>query len=150
MQEYKEYSLQEKITILGLQTSDTMTSVFEKMQQYFEGNGFDESFDELYEEEKQLTEAIQKDVTEDREEVMRELESYGPYLYLKNSVKADAFKFDVSDVNGNLKLFINVLDKLGVFFASPFWTKLQNIFGHCCMSKLDKVAKRRPALIRPA
>lgn len=36
-----------------------------------------------------------------------------------------------------------------VFFASPFWTKLQNIFGHCCMSKLDKVAKYRPALNRP-
>jgi hypothetical protein len=27
-----------------------------------------------------------------------------------------------------------------VFFASTFWTKLQNIFGHCCMSKLDKIA----------
>lgn len=28
-----------------------------------------------------------------------------------------------------------------VFFASTFWTKLQNIFGHYCKSKLDKVAK---------
>lgn len=33
-----------------------------------------------------------------------------------------------------------------VFFASPFWTKLQNIFGHCCMSKLDKVAKHMASL----
>ena len=38
--------------------SDTMTSIFEKVKQYFENNGFDESFDELYEEVKQLTEAI--------------------------------------------------------------------------------------------
>ena len=37
-----------------------------------------------------------------------------------------------------------------MFFASPFWTKLQNIFGHCCMSKLDKVAKHWLALGRPA
>lgn len=37
-----------------------------------------------------------------------------------------------------------------LFFASTFWTKLQNIFGHCCMSKLDKVAKRWPVMIRPA
>ena len=29
---------------------------------------------------------------------------------------------------------------LYLFFASTFWTKLQSIFGHCCMSKLDKVA----------
>ena len=37
-----------------------------------------------------------------------------------------------------------------LFFASLFWTKLQNIFGHCCMSKLDKVAKRWPVMIRLA
>ena len=30
--------------------SDTMTSIFEKVKQYFENNGFDVSFDELYEE----------------------------------------------------------------------------------------------------
>ena len=35
-------------------------------------------------------------------------------------------------------------------FASTFWTKLQNIFGHCCMSKLDKVAKPRLAAYKPA
>ena len=40
--------------------------------------------------------------------------------------------------------------RLTLFFASTFWTKLQNIFGHCCMSKLDKVAKRWPVMIRPA
>ena len=29
-------------------------------------------------------------------------------------MKANAFKFDVSDASGNLKLFMSVLDKLGV------------------------------------
>ena len=29
----------------------------------------------------------------------------------------------------------------GMFFARPFWRKLQNIFGECCISKLAKVAK---------
>ena len=37
-----------------------------------------------------------------------------------------------------------------MFFASTFWTKLQNIFGHYCKSKLDKVAKPRLAAILPA
>lgn len=70
------------------------------------------SFDEWYEEVKQLMEEVQKDATTERtDKVVRELESNGPYQYLKTFVKADAFKFDVS---GNLKLFINVLDKLGV------------------------------------
>ena len=33
------------------------------------------------------------------------------------------------------------LDKI----AKYFWTLLQNVFGHCCMSKLDKVAMPRLA-----
>ena len=39
---------------------------------------------------------------------------------------------------------------VNLFFASTFWTKLQNIFGHYCKSKLDKVAKPRLAAILPA
>jgi len=35
----------------------------------------------------------------------------------------------------------NQVGYLRLFFASTFWTKLQNIFGHYCKSKLDKVAK---------
>ena len=38
----------------------------------------------------------------------------------------------------------------GLFFASTFWRKMQNIFGECCISKLEKVAKPRPAVILPA
>ena len=37
-----------------------------------------------------------------------------------------------------------------VFFASAFWKKLQSIFGECCISKLEKVAKPRLAAILPA
>ena len=43
-----------------------------------------------------------------------------------------------------------MLSHMYVFFASTFWTKLQNIFGHYCKSKLDKVAKPRLAAILPA
>ena len=92
-----------------------MVSVFAIVKEYFENNGFDALFDELYEEAKQLMEAVQKDATAERtDKVVHELESYGPYQYLKASVKAAVFKFDVSGISGNLKLFINVLDKLGV------------------------------------
>ncbi len=95
--------------------SDNMMSVFSIVKEYFENNGFDASFDELYEETKQLSQAVQKDAITDRaEKIACELESYGPYRYLKTSVKADTFQFDVSDASDNLKLFINVLDKLGV------------------------------------
>ena len=35
-----------------------------------------------------------------------------------------------------------------VFFASTFWRKLQNIFGECCISKLEKVAKHSLKTLR--
>lgn len=115
LQEYGKCSLQEKMDLLGLQMFDTMTSVFEKVKEYFEEHGFGVSFDELYEEANCLTEEIRKGATTDKaEKVVRELETHGSYPYLETPVKADAFKFDVSDVSGNLKLFINVLDKMGI------------------------------------
>ena len=40
--------------------------------------------------------------------------------------------------------------KIIMFFASTFWRKMQNIFGECCISKLEKVARPRLAAILPA
>ncbi|BDF18262.1 nuclear transport factor 2 family protein [[Clostridium] scindens] len=49
---------------------------------------------------------------------------------------------------------IEVSERVGVtlamFFASTFWRKMQNIFGECCISKLEKVARPRLAAILPA
>lgn len=136
----QEYSLQEKITILGLQMSDTMTSIFEKVKQYFENNGFDVSFDELYEEAKLLTKAAQKDAIADRvEKVVRELELYGSYPYLKTFVKANAFKFDVSDASGNLELFIKVMDKLGVKLENDaLYEEYQKIYDETVSRSVEK------------
>ena len=136
----QEYSLQEKITILGLQMSDTMTSIFEKVKQYFENNGFDVSFDELYEEAKLLTKAVQKDAIADRvEKVVRELELYGSYPYLKTFVKANAFKFDVSDASGNLELFIKVMDKLGVKLENDvLYEEYQKIYDETVSRSVEK------------
>ena len=37
-----------------------------------------------------------------------------------------------------------------VFFARPFWRKLQNIFGECCISKMEKVAKLPEGRLKPS
>lgn len=82
------------------------------------------------EEAKQLSQAIQGDATTDRtEKVACEWESYGPYRYLKTSVKAVVFNFDVSNASGNLKLFINVLEKLGVWLENyALYEEYQKIY----------------------
>ena len=37
--------------------------------------------------------------------------------------------------------FVAVIILIGMFFASPFWKKLQSKNGQPCMSKKDKVAR---------
>ena len=48
---------------------------------------------------------------------------------------------DTIHANGIDVFCKHFLDKI----AKYFWTLLQNVFGHCCMSKLDKVAMPRLA-----
>ena len=46
--------------------NDNMISVFAIVKEYFESNGFDASFDELYEEAEQLSQSVQRDAITDR------------------------------------------------------------------------------------
>ena len=60
-------------------------------------------------------------------------------------IKVLPVQADVSAGADNKAVVDNVvkqaIDTFGLFFASTFWRKMQNIFGECCISKLEKVAK---------
>lgn len=113
--DYQVSSDEEKIRMAGVNENDDVLAVYEKLNSFFKQIGHEADFDRLYEESKRLVDVVKKNVVADKaEKVARELWAYGPYKYLKTSVKANAFKFDVSDAGGNLKLFMSVLDKLGV------------------------------------
>lgn len=58
--------------------------------------------------------------------------------------------WNIAEANIDYNHYGSVKEYAKVFFASTFWTKLQNIFGHYCKSKLEKVAKPRLAAILPA
>lgn len=106
---------EERIQIVGINGNDDVMEVYEKLNSFFKQNGHKTDFDELYEEAKRLATVVRKNVVADKaDKISRKLSACGPYKYLKTSVKVDAFKFDVSDAGGNLKLFMSVLDKLGV------------------------------------
>lgn len=86
--------------------------VYVKLNSFFKQNGYKIDFDGLYEEAMRLADVARKSVVADKaDKIAMELTACGPYKYLKTSVKADAFKFNVSDAGGNLKLFMSVLDK---------------------------------------
>ena len=114
-EDYVACSDEEKLRMAIIDGNDDVMAVYEKLNSFFKQIGHKADFDELYEETKRLVDVARKSVMEDKaEKVTRELLTCGPYKYLKTSVKADVFEFDVSDASGNLKLFMSVLDKLGV------------------------------------
>ena len=114
-EDYVASSDEERIQIVGINGDDDVMEVYEKLNSYFKQNGYKTDFDGLYEEAMWLADVARKSVVADKaDKIARKLSEYGPYKYLKTSVKADAFKFDVSDAGGKLKLFMSVLDKLGV------------------------------------
>lgn len=115
---YEDYAAshdEERIQIVGINGNDDVMVVYEKLSSFFKQIGHKSDFDRLYEEAKRLADVVRKNIVADKtDKIARELTACGPYKYLKTSVKADAFKFEVSDASGNLKIFMSVLDKLCV------------------------------------
>ena len=115
---YPDYAVssdEEKLRMAVIDGNDDVMAVYEKLNSFFKQIGHKADFDELYEEAKRLATVVRKNVVADKtDKIVRELTACGSYKYLKTSVKADAFKFEVSDASGNLKIFMSVLDKLGV------------------------------------
>lgn len=103
--DYVACSDEEKLRMAIIDGNDDVMAVYEKLNSFFMQIGHKADFDELYEEAKRLATVVRKNVLTDKtDKIVRELTACGPYKYLKTSVKADAFKFDVSDASGNLKL----------------------------------------------
>lgn len=114
---YADYHVstdEKKVRMVGGNGNDDVLAVYEKLNSFFKQIGHEADFDRLYEESKRLVDVVKNVVADREEKVARELLACGSYKYLKTSVKANAFKFDLSDTGGNLKLFMSVLDKLGV------------------------------------
>lgn len=128
--DYVVSSDEERIQIVGINGNDDVMEVYEKLNSFFKQNGHKTDFDELCEEANRLATVVRKNVVADKaDKIARELAACGPYKYLKTSVKADAFKFDVSDAGGNLKLFMSVLVKLGIKLdGDQLYAEYQNIY----------------------
>lgn len=113
--DYVNCTDEEKLQVMGISMNDDVMQVYAKLYSLFKQIGYNTDFDEIYEEAKRLIGVVGKTIVADKsEKVASELLACGPYRYLKISVKADVFKFDVGDASGNLKLLLNVLDKLFV------------------------------------
>ena len=61
----------------------------------------------------------------------------------------DLLRIFLQEVGYKTTIASDGMEAIALFFASTFWKKLQSIFGECCISKLEKVAKPRLAAILP-
>ena len=69
-------------------------------------------------------------------ERIRDIRASEKRVYLKiKDIFATSIDYDPKSIQAE------VFFKTVLFFASTFWRKMQNIFGECCISKLEKVAK---------
>ena len=55
------------------------------------------------------TEPVDKD-----DWIVRRISELGGYENVSNSVKADIFGFDIADISGSIRLFSDVMKKLGI------------------------------------
>ena len=61
--------------------------------------------------------------------------------HAKNSATEIRNRHELGFIDSALREIVAEVSEAHVFFASTFWRKLKNIFGECCISKLEKVAK---------
>lgn len=74
--------------LFGINENDDVMAIYEKLSSFFKQIGHKSDFDRLYEEAKRLANVVRKIVVADKTyKIARKLSEYGPYKYLKTSVK---------------------------------------------------------------
>ena len=66
--------------------------------------------------------------------------SLGGYENVSDSVKADIFGFDIADVSGSIRLFSDVMKRLGIKLAGDeLYEEFQRIYDESVIRNVDKV-----------
>ena len=62
----------------------------------------------------EIVELKEKERVDEAGWIVRRISELGGYENVSDSVKADIFGFDIADVSGSIKLFSDVMKKLGI------------------------------------
>ena len=71
--------------------------------------------------------------------ILRRISELGGYENVSNSVKADIFGFDIADISGSIKLFSDVMKKLGIKLdGDELYEEFQRIYDEAISRDVDK------------
>ena len=71
--------------------------------------------------------------------IIRRISELGGYENVSDSVKADIFGFDIADISGSIKLFLDVMKKLGIKLdGDELYEEFQRIYDEAISRDVDK------------
>ena len=80
------------------------------------------------------TEPVDKD-----DWIVRRISELGGYENVSDSVKADIFGFDIADISGSIRLFSDVMKKLGIKLdGDELYEEFQRIYDEAVSRDVDK------------
>ena len=71
--------------------------------------------------------------------IVRRISEFGGYENVSDSVKADIYGFDIADVSGSIRLFSDVMKKLGIKLdGDGLYEEFQRIYDEAASRNVDK------------
>ena len=71
--------------------------------------------------------------------IVRRISELGGYENVSDSVKADIFGFDIADVSGSIRLFLDVMKRLGIKMdGAELYEEFQRIYDEAVSREADK------------
>ena len=87
----------------------------------------------------ELVEHEEKEPVDKAGWIVRRISELGGYENVSDSVKADIFGFDIADVSGSIRLFLDVMKKLGIKLdGNGLYEEFQRIYDEAVNRDVDK------------
>lgn len=113
--EYMSLALEKRVELQGITDEKPVADIFSVVKRNFDKAGYNVSFDEKYDEAMAIERYIAERKSVDRAEIIADkLKAYGPFENVPSSIKAEVFGFSIDDSSSNLRLYMQVMKKLGV------------------------------------
>ena len=75
--------------------------------------------------------------------IVRKISELGGYENVSDSVKVDVFGFDIADVSGSIRLFSDVMKRLGIKLdGDELYEEFQKIYDESVGRNVDKEKKK--------
>lgn len=143
-------ALEKRAELHGITDEKSAAEIFNTVRENFDKAGYNVSFDEKYDEAMAIERYIVEKKSVDRAEIIADkLKDYGPFENISSNIKAEILGWDINDSSGNLKLYMQVMKKLGVRMGQgEMFEDYQKVYEEM-MKKQDDYDMRKEKMWEP-